>query len=267
MNPFEYRRAESVQAAASLLSEVDDASLLAGGQTLVPTMKQGLFAPEMLIDLGGIAELRGIRAADDAILVGATCTHAQVATCEAIGERIPGLAQLAGQIGDAQVRNRGTIGGSIANNDPAADYPAACLGLGATIVTDRREIGADDYFRGLFETALEDGEIITGVRFMDCPQSSYMKFRNPASRFAIVGVFAAVKQGGVRIAVTGAGRDGVFRWRAAEEALDEDPRADALQGLSLPDEDMLDDMHAKSDYRAHLVKVMTIQAVKGALSA
>ncbi|MDV6228060.1 xanthine dehydrogenase family protein subunit M [Nitratireductor aquimarinus] len=261
MNPFCYRRAESVEAAAAFLGEADEASLLAGGQTLLPTMKQGLAAPDMLVDLAGISALKKIRIEPDAIIVGAMCTHAQVAGAEAVRRHVPGLAALAGEIGDAQVRNRGTLGGSIANNDPAADYPAACAGLGATVLTDRREIGADAFFLGLFETALEEGEIITGVRFPLQRRSAYLKFRNPASRFAIVGVFVAGVPGSVRVAITGAGRDGVFRWSAAEEALNERFHPEALERLALPLDDMLDDIHASGEYRAHLAKVLAGDAV------
>ncbi|WP_295809482.1 xanthine dehydrogenase family protein subunit M [uncultured Nitratireductor sp.] len=262
MNRFDFKRVDSVQAAVTLLCEIEDSSVLAGGQTLIPTMKQGLSAPAALIDLGGISELREIRIEEDAIVVGAMCTHADVANSSSIRQHIPGLAHLAGQIGDAQVRNRGTIGGSIANNDPAADYPAACLGLDATILTDKRAIAADSFFLGLFETALDEGELITGVRFRHCRRSTYLKFRNPASRFAIVGVFVGRGKEGWRVAITGAGRDGVFRWRAAEEALNGDCRPQALEPLRLSIEEMLDDIHAKGDYRAHLIKVLACDAVE-----
>lgn len=261
MNGFSYLRPSDLTEALALLREGDEASPLAGGQTLVPTMKQGLAAPETLVDLGGLAELAGLKVTPTHVEVGAMCPHAVVAADREILAACPALAELAGMIGDAQVRNRGTIGGSIANNDPAADYPAACLGLNALIHTDRREIAADDFFLGMFETALEPGELIVSVAFPRCREAAYLKFRNPASRFALAGVFLARHEDGVRIAVTGAGTDGVFRWIEAEAALDRDFAASALAELAVSAEDMLEDLHAAADYRAHLVKVLTARAL------
>jgi aerobic carbon-monoxide dehydrogenase medium subunit len=262
MNRFEYAMPATLAGAVELLGSNEEAKLLAGGQTLVPTMKQGLAAPELLIDLNGIAELGQLTVAGDEIRVGAMCRHAAVAASVAIREKAPGLAELAGMIGDAQVRNRGTIGGSIANNDPAADYPAALLALNATVRTDRRDIGSDDFFVGLFETALEPGEVIREVSFPLSQQSAYVKFRNPASRFAMAGAFVARHADGVRVAITGAGSDGVFRWFEAEQALNEDFSEEALTGLAHDPDLMLSDMHAGAQYRANLVAVMTRRAVK-----
>lgn len=261
MNLFEYTRPLDLPAVLQLLAEHDDASLLAGGQTLVPTMKQGLAAPELLIDLGAIGELARLDVSATHAEIGAMCSHAVVAASAPLIEKAPGLAELAGMIGDAQVRNRGTIGGSVANNDPAADYPAACLAMNAVIHTDRRAIAADDFFLGLFETGLEPGEMITKVIFPLCRDSAYIKFRNPASRFALVGVFVAQHADGVRVAVTGAGKDGVFRWHEAEAALSAEFSEAALEGLAISAADMLEDIHARADYRAHLIGVLTKRAI------
>jgi carbon-monoxide dehydrogenase medium subunit len=266
MNRFEYARPESMAAVLELLATHEEASLLAGGQTLLPTMKQGLAAPELLVDLDAIGELSRLDFAADGVHVGAMCRHAAVASSAMLKERTPGLAELAGMIGDAQVRNRGTIGGSVANNDPAADYPAALLALGAIVRTNRRDIPADAFFLGLFETALEPGEVIREVFLPCCRASAYVKFRNPASRFALVGVFAARHADGARVAVTGAGQNGVFRWIEAEAALDGEFAERALQGLAVDPEMMLSDMHAGAVYRANLVAVMTRRAVRLAAS-
>ena len=266
MNRFDYARPTTLDEAVELLGSSEDAKLLAGGQTLVPTMKQGLAAPELLIDLNDVAELALFEVSETDIRVGATCRHAKVGASPAIQDKTPGLAELAGMIGDAQVRNRGTIGGSVANNDPAADYPSALLGLNAIVRTDRREIVADDFFLGLFETVLEADEMIREVVFPHCRASAYVKFRNPASRFAMVGVFVAKLHDGVRVAVTGAGSDGVFRWTEAEAALDASFDASVLQGLLVDPDMMLGDMHAGTEYRANLVAVMTRRAVRLAAS-
>lgn len=262
MNRFDYARPNTLAEALELLGGNDEAKLLAGGQTLVPTMKQGLAAPELLIDLNGIEQLAALSVTEAEIRIGAMCRHNAVATCAGILEKTPGLAGLAGMIGDAQVRNRGTIGGSVANNDPAADYPSALLALDATVRTDRRAIRADDFFLGLFETALEPGEMIREVAFPHCRSSAYVKFRNPASRFAIVGVFVARLADGTRVAVTGAGSDGVFRWAEAEAALDADFSEQALEGVAVDPDLMLSDIHAGAIYRANLVAVMTRRAVR-----
>src|SRR5919112_1998197 len=211
MYAFEYHRPTSLRQAANLAGKVEDPKILAGGHTLLPTMKQRLAAPANLIDLSQIAELRGIERSARSVTIGAMTRHAEVAQSSAVQEAIPALAEMAEMIGDPHVRNRGTIGGSIANNDPAADYPAACLALNATIITNQRKISADDFFQGIFTTALEESEIITQVSFPIPSQAAYTKFRNPASRYALVGVFVAMYADGARVAVTGAGSNGVFR--------------------------------------------------------
>ena len=257
-----YHRPGTVAEAARLGR--GDVRLLAGGQSLLPSIKLGLAAPEGLVDLGAIAELAGIKADASAVTIGAMTTHATVAASAEVRRAIPALATLAGSIGDRQVRNRGTIGGSLANNDPAADYPAAVLALGATIVTDRRRIAADDYFVGLFETALEPGELITKVSFPIPQKAAYVKFPNPASRYALVGVFVAKTASGVRVAVTGAGEGGVFRVQALESALAANFAASALDGLTVPASGLSSDIHADADYRAHLIGVMARRAVAAA---
>jgi carbon-monoxide dehydrogenase medium subunit len=264
MYTFDYLRPASLAEAAQSLKADADAELLAGGQTLIPTLKQRLANPSGLIDLAGIAELNGIRAERGNLVVGAMTRHAEVAASEAVADNIPALAALAERIGDAQVRNCGTIGGSIANNDPAADYPAAVLGLGATVVTNERRIAADDFFTGLFETALNDREIVTSVAFPIPEKAGYAKFPNPASRYAIVGVFVAKTAGGVRVAVTGAGRGGVFRVAALEQALASSFAPDAVAGVVVPRDDLNDDLHASAEYRAHLIGVMAKRAVAAA---
>ena len=262
MHAFEYAAPSSVADAVAALGE--DAKLLAGGQTLLPTMKQRLAAPAKLVDLSKIAGLSGISRQGDTIVIGATTRHADVASSAVVAEAIPALAHLASLIGDPAVRHKGTIGGSIANNDPAADYPAAALGLGATIVTNTREIGADQFFKGMFETALEENEIITAVKFPIPAKAGYQKFRNPASRYAMVGVFVAKSAAGVRVAVTGAGSGGVFRHAAAEAALAADFSAQAVAGVKTDASNLLSDLHGDAEYRAHLVNVMTKRAVEAA---
>jgi aerobic carbon-monoxide dehydrogenase medium subunit len=263
MYAFSYARPDTLDAAAAALVN-EDAKALAGGQTLLPTMKQRLASPGTIVDLGGLKQLAGISRDGDAIVVGALTLHVDVATSDLVKAAIPALASLAAGIGDPAVRNRGTIGGSIANNDPAADYPAGALGLGATIVTSKRSIAADDFFQGLFETALEPGELITSVRFPVPAKAAYVKFPNPASRYALVGVFVAKTAGGVRVAVTGAGSSGVFRVAAFEQALGANFSAAALDGLKVDASDLASDMHADSDYRAHLIGVMAKRAVAAA---
>jgi len=260
MYGFDYHRPTSLHDAARLLAERDEAKLLAGGQTLIPTLKQRLAQPSDLIDLGALVELKGIQEQEDGLTVGALTTHHQVHVSPVVRQAIPALAELAGLIGDPQVRNRGTLGGSVANNDPAADYPAAILALGATIHTDRRAIAGEDFFTGLFETALEPGEIVTAVHFPRADRAKYVKFRNPASRYAIVGVFVARSGGGTRVAVTGAASC-VYRWTQAEQALAAGLSADALDGLTVDPADMNADLHASAEYRAHLVKVMAKRAI------
>ncbi|HWL68362.1 MAG TPA: xanthine dehydrogenase family protein subunit M [Geminicoccus sp.] len=260
MYAFGYHRPGSVADAVKLLADHPDAKLLAGGQTFIPTLKQRLAQPSDVIDLGGIAELRGIRAEGDNLVIGAMTKHGEVAKDATVKSMIPALADLAGVIGDTQVRNRGTLGGSISNNDPAADYPGAVVGLGATVITDRRRIAGDDFFTGLFETALEEGEIVTAVSFPKPVAAAYEKFRNPASRYAMVGVFVAKTASGVRVAVTGAGPC-VFRLPEFEQALSTNFAADAIQHLNVDASGLNADIHASAEYRAHLVKVVAKRAL------
>jgi carbon-monoxide dehydrogenase medium subunit len=264
MYDFEYQRASSTADAADKLKASDDGMLMAGGMTLIPTLKQRLAQPSALIDLAAVGDLVGIDVKGDTVTVGAMTTHAAVAQSKDVQKAIPALAALAEGIGDPQVRHRGTIGGSIANNDPAADYPAACLGLGATIVTNNREISADDFFDGLFTTALDEGEIVTAIRFPTPKRAAYMKFPNPASRYAIVGVFVAETGDGVRVAVTGAGDDGVFRAADMEQALASNFAPDSIANISVPADNLNGDIHASSEYRAHLITVMAKRAVAAA---
>lgn len=261
MHNFEFVKPSTVADAVRALAR-EDAQALSGGQTLIPTMKQRLAAPSVLVSLTGIAELKGVAPRGGSLVIGAATTHAQVAA-EA-GAQYPALAALAGGIGDPAVRNLGTIGGSLANNDPAADYPAAALGSGATIVTNLREIAADDFFQGLFSTALDEGEIITAVRFPVPERAAYAKFQQPASRFALTGAFVARTSTGVRVAITGASEDGVFRWSEAERALTAHFSPAAIAGLSPSPEGMIGDLHGTPAYRAGLVKVMTQRAVAAA---
>ncbi|APX88908.1 carbon monoxide dehydrogenase [Brevirhabdus pacifica] len=262
MYAFEFQKPTSIQAAVEALKD-DEAQALGGGQTLLPTMRQRLASPGTLVSLSGIAEMRGVCRADDgALCIGGGTSHAVVAQ-EAAGI-YPGLAGLAARIGDPAVRNRGTIGGSLANNDPSACYPCAVLASGARIITDRREIAADDFFEGMFTTALEQGEIITEVRFPVPEASNYQKFIQPASRFALVGVMVAKYAGGVRVAVTGASEEGVFRWTEAEKALSDNFAASALKDLTVSADGMIADMHGSAAYRAHLIKVLAGRAVEAA---
>jgi carbon-monoxide dehydrogenase medium subunit len=261
MYEFNYHRPGSVAGVRELLERSDDAMLLAGGMTLLPTMKLRLAHPSDLVDLGNIEALKGITDAGPAIEIGAMVRHADVSRNATIRSAIPALAALAGKIGDPQVRNRGTLGGSVANSDPASDYPAAVLALDAVIKTDRREIAADDYYRGMFETALEPKEIVQAVRFPKPGRAAYAKFPNPASRYAVVGVMVAETENGVRVGVTGAGPCG-FRASVFEEALNHNFSAAALEGLQIDPGDLLSDIHASSEYRAHLVNVMARRAVQ-----
>jgi len=257
MYNFEFVKPSSVDEAVAALRE-EDAQALGGGQTLLPTMKQRLAMPTKLVSLSGIAEMAGVSSSGGVVTVGGSATHASVA---ALAGDYPALAALAGGIGDPAVRNRGTAGGSTANNDPAACYPSAVLASGATVVTNAREIAADDFFDGMFATVLEEGEIITAIRFPIPQAANYQKFEQPASRFAMVGVFVAKYADGVRVAVTGAGQDGVFRWTEAEAALGGNFSPDAVANLSVSGDDMITDLHGSGDYRAHLVQVMTKRAV------
>ncbi|MGH6895705.1 MAG: FAD binding domain-containing protein [Geminicoccaceae bacterium] len=264
MYAFEYHRPGTLADAVSLLQGASDGRLLAGGHTLLPTLKQRLAQPSDLVDLGAITELRRIFVdRGSQLVIGAMATHAEVASSQDVRSWVPALAHLAEHIGDAQVRNRGTVGGSIANNDPAADYPAAVVGLNATVHTNRREIGADDFFTGMFETALADDEIITEVRFPKPDRAGYAKFPNPASRYAIVGVMVAQSGGQTRVAVTGAGPC-VYRLGEFEQALASNFAADAIENLSVSPDGLNSDIHASAEYRAHLVKVMAKRALAAA---
>ena len=261
MYDFNYQRPTSLDAALAALQSAQDGKLLAGGHTLLPTLKQRLARPSTLIDLAGIDALRGITVDGGVVSVGSMTTHSEVAGSQAVADAIPALAALAETIGDPQVRHCGTIGGSIANNDPASDYPGAVLGLAATVVTNAREIAADDFFLGLFDTALDEGEIIVAVKFPVPEKACYMKFPQPASRFSLVGAFVAKTADGVRMAITGAGQDGVFRVADMEAALDANFTADAIADIQVPDTDLNGDIHASPEYRAHLIGVMARRAV------
>lgn len=260
MYTFDYHRANSLDEVAGLLNSSEDPKLVAGGMTLLPTMKQRLAQPSDLIDLVGVEALRGLSVSDQRVSVGAMCRHVEVERSAEVRAAIPALAELAGLIGDPQVRNRGTAGGSIANADPAADYPAAVLALKGEVVTDRRTIGADEYFIDLFETALEDDEIVTRIDFLRPSAAAYMKFPNPASRYAVVGVMVARFDDGVRVGVTGAGPC-AFRMSAMEDALNADFRPEAIAGVVVDDDGLNADIHASAEYRAHLVGVMARRAV------
>lgn len=262
MYAFDYVRPKSVDEVASLLTEDDDAKILAGGMSFLPTMKLRLAQPSKVIDLNALKDLREIKEEANGITIGAMATHGAVAYSPLVKRVIPGLAHMVEDIGDAQVKNRGTIGGSIANNDPAADYPAAVVALGATIRTNRREIDGEAFFTGMFETALEQGEIITAVHFPKPESCAYAKFRNPASRFALVGVFIAKRSDGIRVTVAGAGPV-VFRVPAIEEALTKDFRAAAIDAVEVSADGLNSDIHAAADYRAHLIKVMAKRALEG----
>lgn len=261
MYDFAFKTPTSVADAVASLS--GDAKALAGGQTLIPVLKQRLNKPDVVVSLGKLG-LSGITVTDSAVVIGAMTTHATVAGSKDVGNAIPALAALAGGIGDNQVRNRGTIGGSLANNDPSACYPSAALALGATITTNKRSIPADEFFQGMFTTALEEGEIITSVSFPIPGKAAYVKFKNPASRYAMVGVFVAKGPAGVRVAVTGAGQGGVFRHTAAEAALAANWSPSALDGVKASADGLNSDIHASAEYRAHLIGVIAKRAVAAA---
>ena len=260
MYNFEFARPSTIDEAVAALAD-EDAQALGGGQTLIPTMKQRLASPGTLVSLTGIPEMQGVSRVGNSMVVGGATPHAVVA---AEAGDFPGLAALAGQIGDPAVRNRGTVGGSLANNDPSACYPAAALGTGATIKTNSREIAADDFFDGMFGTALDEGEIIVSVSFPIAEASAYAKMHQPASRFALVGAFVGKYADGVRVAITGASGEGVFRWTEAEAALSSNFSADAIDGLSVDADGLIADIHGGADYRAHLVGVMTKRAIAAA---
>ncbi len=258
---FDFVKPSTIADAVAAMAQ-DGAQALSGGQTLTPTMKQRLASPSVLVSLTGIAEMKGVCLGADGLSIGGATTHATVAA-EARAH-YPALADLAANIGDPMVRNRGTIGGSVANNDPAACYPSAVLASGAVVVTNKRKIAADDYFQGMFSTALDEGEFITGVTFPVPEKAAYVKFNQPASRFALTGVFVAKYASGVRVAVTGASNNGVFRWTEAEAALSASFSAAAVEGLTVSADDLITDLHGTAAYRANLVKVLTKRAVAGA---
>lgn len=260
-----YHRASSVDEAASLFAKGSEAKFLAGGQTLLPVMKQRLAGPSDVIDVGKIKDMIGVEASGDTLTIKAATTHYDVATSDAAKKAIPALAYLASLIGDPAVRYRGTLGGSIANNDPAADYPAGLLALGATVTTNKRSISAEDFFQGLFTTALEDGEIITAVSFPVPAKAGYAKMRHPASRFALTAVFVAqTKSGEIRVAATGASQSGVMRVGAIEAALKANWSPAAIDSVNISASGLLSDIHGTSEYRANLVKVMAQRAVAAA---
>ncbi|HYW91648.1 MAG TPA: xanthine dehydrogenase family protein subunit M [Gammaproteobacteria bacterium] len=263
MHAFEYHRPEKSADAVSALKKAEDGRFLAGGQSLLPSMKQRLAAPSDLVSLSRVGELRGIKVDGKTVTIGAMTRHAEVADSAEVARAIPALAELASDIGDRQVRNVGTIGGSIANDDPSADYPAAVLALNATVVTDQRRITADDFFVDMFETALKPEELITAVEFPVAGQAAYAKFEQPASRFALVGVMVARSGSEVRVAVTGAAPS-VFRVPEMEKALAKEFKASAIEGISVSPDEMMADMHGDADYRAHLVGVMARRAVDAA---
>ena len=264
MYTFNYQKAKSVADAATLLAKNGDAKPLAGGQSLIAAMKLRLARPSDVIDLGTLPDLKGIKVDGSSVTIGAMTRHAEVAGSAEVRKAIPALASLAASIGDRQVRNMGTIGGSLANNDPAADYPAGVLGLGATVVTNKRKIAADDFFKGMYETALEQGELITSVVFPIPKRAAYMKFKNPASRFALVGVLVADTGKGARVAVTGAAPS-VFRVPEMEKALTSKFAPESVANVKVKPDGLNSDLHAKADYRAHLVTVMARRAVESAL--
>jgi aerobic carbon-monoxide dehydrogenase medium subunit len=264
MYEFKYHRPSTVRQAANLLAKHEDAKLIAGGHTLVPVMKQRLAAPSDIVDLSHIEGVDGIEVKGRNLIIGALAKHADVASSATVAEAIPALAELAGLIGDPAVRHKGTIGGSLANNDPTADYPAAVMAMGATIVTNKRKLKPEEFFQGLFTTALEPDEIITKVSFPLPKKAAYQKFRNQASRYALVGVFVARLPSGVRVTVTGAGSDGVFRVEAFEEALKKRFSPKALDGIEVSPDGLNSDLHGSAEYRAHLIGVLAKRAVDAA---
>jgi carbon-monoxide dehydrogenase medium subunit len=267
MYSFTFERPQTLRQAVNLLSKNADAKLLAGGHTLLPTMKLRLANPPVLIDMSRIEGLTGIELTGRAVTIGALTRHNDVHTSPVVQQSLPVLAKLAGLIGDPAVRHMGTIGGSVANNDPNADYPAACLGLGATIITNRRRIAADEFFTGMFSTALEPTEIITKVSFPIPKKAAYQKFRNQASRYALVGVFVGKRSSEIRVAVTGAGANGVFRVPSFEEALKKRFSPKSLEGLTIPADGLNSDIHGSAEYRAHLVGVLARRAVAEAVAS
>jgi carbon-monoxide dehydrogenase medium subunit len=265
MYDFAYHRPKTLADAVNGLKGKPDGKAMAGGMTLIPTLKQRLAKPSDVVDLADLKELAGVKADASGVTIGAMTRHADVASSSDVKSAIPALADLASHIGDPAVRNRGTLGGSVANNDPAADYPAAVLALNATVTTNSRKIAADDFFKGLFETALAEGELITSITFPKVEKAAYMKFPNPASRYAMVGVFVAKTAAGVRVAVTGAGPS-VFRVTAMEDALGKNFSSAAIKDIKVPADGLNSDIHGSAEYRAHLVNVMARRAVDAAAS-
>ena len=263
MYQFNYKKVETIEEAVNELSANPESKILAGGMTLIPTMKQRLASPEQLIDIRNIKELNFIKEESNNIVIGSTTNHYTVASSDLIKNKLSSLSRLAEGIGDPHVRNMGTIGGAISNNDPTADYPAACLGLGASIRTNKREISADDFFISLFETALEEDEIVVSISFPIISDSFYMKFPNPASRYAMAGVFISKNTSEVRVAVTGASENGVFRWTEMESSLLNDWSISSVEDVKLSPEGIMSDIHGNSEYRANLANIMAIRAFEG----
>ena len=264
MYAFTYHAPTTVRQAVNLLAKNPEAKLLAGGHSLIPVMKLRLASPSAIIDMNKVEGLSGVEVKGRSVVIGAMTRHFEVANSQTLRDVLPALAGVPGSIGDPHVRYRGTIGGSVANNDPNADYPAALLGLGATIITSKRRIAADDFFQGMFTTALEPDEIITKISFPIAKKAAYQKFKHPASGFALVGVFVSKRGSDIRVAVTGAGGNGVFRVTAFEEALKKRFSPKSIEGISVPAEGMSSDIHAGAEYRAHLVGVLARRALAAA---
>lgn len=264
MYAFKYHQPKTVRQAANLLAKFPEAKVLSGGHSLIPVMKLRLASPSDIIDINQVEGISGIEIKGRAVVIGALTRHFEVANSKELKEVLPALADLAGQVGDPAVRHRGTIGGSIANNDPNADYPAACLGLGATIITNKRRVPADEFFTGMFTTTLEPNEIIVKVSFPIAKKAAYQKFKHPASGFALVGVFVSKRGSDIRVAVTGAGSNGVFRVKSFEEALKKRFSPKSVEGMTIPADGMNSDIHASAEYRAHLVGVMARRALAAA---
>ena len=265
MYAFTFHRPTTVRQAVNLLAKHEDAKLLAGGHSLIPVMKLRLANPPVLVDLSKVEGMSGVELKGRSIVIGAMTRHVEVANSAAAKDNLPALAEVPGSIGDPHVREAGTIGGSVANNDPNADYPAACLGLGATIITSKRKIQADEFFTGMFSTALEPDEIITKISFPIAKKAAYQKFKHPASGFALVGVFVSKRGADIRVAVTGAGSNGVFRVKEFEEALKKRFAPKSLEGLSVKPDGLNSDIHAGAEYRAHLIGVLARRAVADAV--
>jgi carbon-monoxide dehydrogenase medium subunit len=264
MYAFKYHQPKTVRQAANLLAKFPEAKVLAGGHSLIPVMKLRLASPSDIVDINNVEGLSGIEVKGRAVVIGAMTRHVDVANSQELKAVLPALAAVPASIGDPHVRHRGTIGGSIANNDPNADYPAACLGLGATIITNKRRIAADDFFTGMFSTALAPDEIIVKVSFPIAKKAAYQKFKHPASGFALVGVFVSKRGSDIRVAVTGAGSNGVFRVKSFEEALKKRFAAKSIEGMTVPADGMNTDIHASAEYRAHLVGVLARRALAAA---